>query len=158
MLLLAIYEQCSPSYRNQSVHFYCKSIDWFLYDGEHWSLMGERWLSLTFFKSILKILYSNYLSFCSNLPVKVAIFLKSSLLFTSFYCLFCLQNKALRINNLKTRTAMNLKISVLVISIEAILHLLLYNLHDCVFNTALNTLYLLAHFRLMLSIYTTDVF
>ena len=29
----------------------------------------------------------------SNLPVKFAIFLKSSLLFNSFYCLFCLQTK-----------------------------------------------------------------
>ena len=29
-------------------------------------------------------------SFCSNLPVKFAIFFKSSLLFNSFYCLFCL--------------------------------------------------------------------
>ena len=69
-----------------------------------------------------------------------------------------MQNKALRINNLKARTAMNVKISLLVISIEAIVYLLLYNLHDCTFNTALNTLRLLAYFRLMLSIYTTDVF
>ena len=28
--------------------------------------------------------------FCSNLPVKFSIFLKSSLLFNSFYCLFYL--------------------------------------------------------------------
>ena len=28
------------------------------------------------FKSILKISYSNYLEFCSNLSVKIAIFLK----------------------------------------------------------------------------------
>ena len=33
-------DQCSPSYRNQSVDLYCKSIDWFLYDEEDWSLMG----------------------------------------------------------------------------------------------------------------------
>ena len=32
------------------------------------------------------------------------------------------------------RTAMNAKISVLVICVEAIIYLLLYNLHDCTFN------------------------
>ena len=45
------------------------------------------------FKSILKILHSNYLQFCSNLPAKFATSLKSSLLFNSFYCLFCLKTK-----------------------------------------------------------------
>ena len=30
---------------------------------------------------------------------------------------------------------MNAKISVLVICVEAIIYLLLYNLHDCTFNT-----------------------
>ena len=34
---------------------------------------------------------------------------------------------------MKTRTAMNAKISVFVICVEAIIHLLLYNLHDCTF-------------------------
>ena len=34
---LAINDQCSPSYRNQSI----ESIDWLLYDEVHWSLMGE---------------------------------------------------------------------------------------------------------------------
>ena len=43
----------------------------------------DKW-SLTCFKYILKFLRSNYLKFCSNLPVKFAIFLKSSLRF-SFY-------------------------------------------------------------------------
>ena len=43
-------------------------------------------------------------------------------------------NKTLRLNNLKTRTDMNAKISVLVICVEAIIYLLLYNLHDCTFN------------------------
>ena len=28
-------DRCSPSYRNQSINLHCKSIDWFLYDGEH---------------------------------------------------------------------------------------------------------------------------
>ena len=37
---LLINDQCSQSYRNQSIDLHCKSIDWFLYDGEHWSLMG----------------------------------------------------------------------------------------------------------------------
>ena len=34
-----INDQCSPSYRNQSIDLQFKSIDWFLYDGEHKSLM-----------------------------------------------------------------------------------------------------------------------
>ena len=46
--------------------------------------------SVTCFKRILKISRSNYLLFCSNLTVKFSIFLKSGLLFNSFYCLFCL--------------------------------------------------------------------
>ena len=40
----------------------------------------------------------------------------------------------LRFNNLKTRTAMNEKISVFAICVEAIIYLLLYNLHDCTVN------------------------
>ena len=32
---LSINDQCSPSYRNQSIDLLCKSIDWFLYDWEH---------------------------------------------------------------------------------------------------------------------------
>ena len=42
--------------------------------------------------------------------------------------------KTLRINNLKTRTATNAKISAFFICGEAIIYLLLYNLHDCTFN------------------------
>ena len=42
-------------------------------------------------------------------------------------------NKTLRPDNLKTGTVMNAKISVFVICVEAIIHLLLYNLHDCTF-------------------------
>ena len=30
-----------PISRNQSINLHCKLIDWFLYDGEHWSLMGQ---------------------------------------------------------------------------------------------------------------------
>ena len=42
-------------------------------------------------------------------------------------------NKTLRLNNLKTRTAMNAKISVFVTYVEVIVYLLLYNLHGCTF-------------------------
>ena len=35
-----IVNQCSPSYRNQSIDLRCKSIDWFLYDGKHWVVNG----------------------------------------------------------------------------------------------------------------------
>ena len=37
--------------------------------------------------------------------------------------------------NLKTSIAMNAKISVFVICVEAILYFLLHNLHDCTFNS-----------------------
>ena len=40
---------------------------------------------------------------------------------------FLFINKTLRLNNLKTRTAMNAQISVFVISVEAIIYFLLYN-------------------------------
>ena len=86
------------------------------------ALINDR---LPFFKSILKTLHYNYALFCSNLPVKFAIFLNSSLLFNSFYCLFLFINKTLWLNNLKTRTAMNPKISAFVICVEVIIYLLL---------------------------------
>ena len=38
--ILPINDQRSPSYRNQSIDLESKSIDWFLYDGKHWPLMG----------------------------------------------------------------------------------------------------------------------
>ena len=37
-----IKDQCSPSYKNQSIDLYCKSFDWFLYDGEHLVVNGLR--------------------------------------------------------------------------------------------------------------------
>ena len=46
---------------------------------------------------------------------------------------FLFINKTLRLNNLKPRTAMNAKILGFVIYVEAIIYLLLYNLHDCTF-------------------------
>ena len=59
----------------------------------------------------------------------------TSLLFNSFQLSFQFINKTLRPNNLKNRTVMNVKISVFVVCVEAIMYLL-YNLHDCTFNGA----------------------
>ena len=42
-------------------------------------------------------------------------------------------NKTWLLNNLKTRTAMNSKMSVFVICVEVFMYLLLHNLHDCAF-------------------------
>ena len=50
---------------------------------------------------------------------------------------FLFINKVVQINNLKTRTAMNVKISVFVIFVEAIMYLLLHILHDCSFKSIL---------------------
>ena len=58
-----------------------------------------------------------------------------SLLFNSFYCTFCLWTKL----NLKNKTAVNAKISVFVTCVEAIIYLLLYNLHDSTFNRSNET-------------------
>ena len=41
--------------------------------------------------------------------------------------------KTLRLNNLKIRTAMNAKLLVFVICVEAVKNLLLCNLNDCTF-------------------------
>ena len=41
--------------------------------------------------------------------------------------------KTLQLHNLKTRAAMNAKISVFVIFVKVIIYLLLHNLHDCTF-------------------------
>ena len=68
------------------------------------------------FRNILKISHSNYLLFCSILTVKIA----SKLLFKSFYCLL-FTKKNLRINNLKTRAAINVKIAVFLIWVEPII-------------------------------------
>ena len=65
--------------------------------------------------------------------MNTAIFLKSSLPFYSSYLSFLFINKALRVNELKTTTALKAKISVF-ICVEAIRYLLLYNLHDCTFS------------------------
>ena len=62
--------------------------------------------------------------------MKFAISLKSSLLF-KFLLSFLSINKTLQLNNLKTRRAMNVEVLVFVICDEAIIYLVLYNLHDC---------------------------
>ena len=41
-------------------------------------------------------------------------------------------NKTLQLNNLKTRTAMNAKISGIFICVEVTIYLLLGNFHDCI--------------------------
>ena len=104
------------------------------------------------FKRILKISHCNYLVFCGNLAMNFAIFSRSALLFNSFYCFFPSINKILRPNNLKIRTAMNVKISVFVICVEGIIYLLLYNLHERSINRS-------KHFYIMhLNIHWSQVF
>ena len=66
--------------------------------------------------------------------MKSAIFLKSNLFF-NISIVFSVY-KTLRLNNVKTRSAINAKISVFVICVEAIIYLLLYNLYDCTFKRA----------------------
>ena len=51
-----------------------------------------------------------------------------------FLLFFLTVNKTLRLNNLKTRSGMNAKVSVLITCVEAIKYLLLYNSHHCNFN------------------------
>ena len=52
----------------------------------------------------------------------------------TFSIVFLYLNKTLRLNNIKTRTALTAKILVFVIFVEAIVYLLFYNLHDYPFN------------------------
>ena len=53
--------------------------------------------------------------------------------FYQFVLSFLFINKTSRLNNLKTRTAMKANISLHVTCVEAIIYLLLYNLHGCSF-------------------------
>ena len=64
--------------------------------------------------------------------MKFAIFLKVAY-FLTVSIVFFVNNKNFRLNNLTTRAAMNAKVLVFVICVEAIIYLLLYNLHDCAF-------------------------
>ena len=41
--------QCSPTYRNQSIDFQSRPVDWFLYDGEHWSIGTRTFFKIGFF-------------------------------------------------------------------------------------------------------------
>ena len=50
---------------------------------------------------------------------------------------FLFINKTLRLNDIRTRTAMNAKMSVFVICVETIVYLLLYNLRDFIFKVFL---------------------
>ena len=69
--------------------------------------------------------------------MKFAVSLESSLLFNIFNILtiaFSVYKQTLRLNNVKTRANMNAKFLAFDICVEAILCMLLYNLHDCTFN------------------------
>ena len=81
---------------------------------------------------------------------------QSSLLFNNFYCLFLFINKTSPLINLKTSTAMNAKISVFVICVEAIMNLLLYNFHDWTFNSSFWLSYLTFCIWLSMELQTFD--
>ena len=55
-------------------------------------------------------------------------------------------NKTLWLNNSKTKRAMNAKISILVICVEAIIYVLLHNLHDSTLNSMHNISFVLRGF------------
>ena len=60
--------------------------------------------------------------------------LRSNLLFRLFFKISHGNTKTLLLSNLKTRTALNAKISVLLFVLKPIVYLLIYSLHDCTFN------------------------
>ena len=47
------------------------------------------------------------------------------------------KNKTLRLNKLKSRTAMNAKTSIFVACVDVVIYFLLCNLHDCIFNCSI---------------------
>ena len=55
-------------------------------------------------------------------------------------------SKTLWLNNSKTKRAMNAKISILVICVEAIIYVLLHNLHDSTLNSMHNISFVLRGF------------
>ena len=85
-------------------------------------------LSLTCFKSVLKISHPNYLEFYSNLPVKHAISLKSSLLFNIFYCLFSFKTKLYSSITLKLEQLWMRKLHCLLFLLKQ--SYICYNLYD----------------------------
>ena len=54
-------------------------------------------------------------------------------MFNILHYLFCLQTNVLRLNNLKTEQVTSAKFSEFVLYVEAIIYLLLYNLHGFTF-------------------------
>ena len=64
---------------------------------------------------------------------EICYFLKKVAYVLQFLLSFLFVNKTFRLNNLNPKTAMNAKISVLLICLEAVIYLLLYNLHDYTF-------------------------
>ena len=60
---------------------------------------------------------------------EICYFLKNQPTFQQFLLSFLFINKTVRLKNLKARTAINAKISLFVICVEAIIYSLLYNLH-----------------------------
>ena len=81
------------------------------------------------------------------MQIGICYFLKKKPAFEQFLLSLLFINKSLRISNLKTRTAMNVKITAFVICVEVFIYSLLYNLHDCTFNgvSFLRILYLKVH-------------
>ena len=79
-------------------------------------------LSKVSWKICVKTIYK----FVVIYPWNLLFSLKSSLLFNSFLCSLFI-NKTLRLNNFKTRTVMNAKISIFLICVKVIIYLLLYN-------------------------------
>ena len=70
---------------------------------------------------------------------------------------FLFINKALRLSNSKSRTDINAKISVFVIFVEAIIYVLIYNLHECTFKLAL-TFCAFPHYKVYFVWDPTDLF
>ena len=61
---------------------------------------------------------------------------------------FLFISKTLQLNNLKTRTAMDTKITKFVICVKALIYLLLSNLHDCTFAGHMTHMHILMTFCL----------
>ena len=73
--------------------------------------------------------------------MKCFILLKSSLLFNTLYCIFCLRTNSLQLNNLETKKAMNAKLSGFAIYVKVTIYLFLYNLLDYTFKSASHLLF-----------------
>ena len=63
--------------------------------------------------------------------MKFVIILKKVAYFLARSIFFCLHTKSLLISNLKTKMAMNAKLSRFVVYFKAIIYLLLYSLNEC---------------------------